>query len=94
VVFAVSATFLPLVCGALALPNKFPQVLIRFEHPAEMVGPTPGTMYLLNKTDAEFVLWDPHRRKVVWVPSRMLASAEIFESHTLGQMLSSEGAER
>jgi hypothetical protein len=95
VVFAISATFLPLEYGTLVLPNKFAQVLIRFENPAAVAAVPQGMMYLLNKTDAEFVLWDPRRQRVVWIPNRTIASADISESRTLSQILeSSKGAER
>ena len=35
-------------------------------------------MYLLNKTESEFVFWESDHQSIVWIPSRMLASAEIF----------------
>ncbi len=91
VVFAISLAWLPLVYGKLALPNKFPQALIRYEHLAEPASQQPASLYLLNKTDSEFVLWDAQRRKIVWVPSRTVASAEIFESRTLSQIIKSSG---
>jgi hypothetical protein len=87
VLFAISAACLPLEYGTLALPNRFPPALIRFEHPAEMAGAPPVAMYLLNKTESEFVLWDSYHRKIVWIPSRMLASVEILESQALSQII-------
>ena len=47
----------------------------------------PGVMYLLNKTDSEFVLWDPRRRSIVWLPNRTLASAEMLESRSLSELV-------
>ncbi len=91
-VFAISLLYLPLEYGKLALPNKFPQVAIRLEHPAQTAGQSASgeptaAMYLLNKTDSEFVLWDPGRRKIVWLPTRTVASAEISESRTLSEII-------
>jgi hypothetical protein len=111
-VFGISLLYLPLEYGKLALPNKFPQVVIRLDHPGQTAGQStagqstagqstagqstagqaaPGeptaAMYLLNKTDSEFVLWDPRQRKIVWVPTRTVASAEISESRTLSEII-------
>jgi SAM domain (Sterile alpha motif) len=89
VVFAISLAWLPQEYGKLALSNKFLQALIRYEHPAEPTSQPALTLYLVNKTDSEFVLWDAHQRKIVWVPSRIVASAEISESRTLSQIIRS-----
>jgi hypothetical protein len=89
VVFAISLAWLPQEYGTLALSNKFLQALIRYEHPAEATGQPALTLYLVNKTDSEFVLWDAHQRKIVWVPSRIVASVEISESRTLSQIIKS-----
>jgi len=89
VVFAISLAWLPQEYGKLALSNKFPQALIRFEHPAEATGQPAATLYLVDKTDNEFVLWDAHQRKIVWVATRVVASAEISGSRTLSQIIRS-----
>jgi hypothetical protein len=94
VVFAVSLAWLPLEYGKLALPNKFPQALICFEHSAGTTEQPAATMSLLNKTDSEFVLWDAGRRKIIWVPARTVASAEISASRTLSQIIKSSGETR
>jgi hypothetical protein len=91
VVFAISLAWLPLEYGKLALPNKFPQIAIRYEKPAEGAGGQAASIYLLNKTDNEFVLWDAAQRKIVWVPSRDVAAAEIFASRSLSQIVKSSG---
>jgi hypothetical protein len=91
VVFAISLAWLPLEYGKLALPNKFPQIAIRYEKPAEGAGGQAAAVYLLNKTDSEFVLWDAAQRKIVWVPSRNVAAAEIFASRSLSQIVKSSG---
>lgn len=87
VVFAISLAWLPLEYGKLALPNKFPQALVRVEHSAGPAGDPSRLMYLLNKTDSEFVLWDPQRHKIVWLPARTVASAEISASRSLSQIV-------
>ena len=86
-VFVISVAWLPFEYGKLALPNKFPQVLIRLEHAGEPGSAQPGVMYLLNKTDSEFVLWDARRRSIVWLPNRTLASAEMLESRSLSELV-------
>jgi hypothetical protein len=48
-------------------------------------------MYLLNKTDSDFVMWDARQRKIIWVPARLVASAEISAGRTLSQIIKSSG---
>jgi hypothetical protein len=91
IVFAISLAWLPLEYGKVALQPKFSQVLVRFEHSPGSAGQPSVTMYLLNKTDEAFVLWDARERKIVWVPSRALASAEISAKRTLSEIIASPG---
>jgi len=41
------------------------------------------TLYLLNKTDSEFVAWNASAHKVIWVPAGSQARAEILRMHDL-----------
>jgi len=91
IVFTISLAWLPLEYGKVALQPKFSQVLVRFEHSMAAPGAPPVTMYLLNKTDDAFVLWDDRQRKIIWVPSRALASAEISAKRTLSEIIASPG---
>ena len=91
-VFLVSIAWLPFEYGKLELPNKFPQVFIQLKQPHEDQLVKPGLMYLLNKTDSEFVLWDPRERRVLWVPNEMISSAEISESRTLSEVIRSSAS--
>jgi len=92
-VFAISLVWLPLEYGKLELLNKFPKALIHFEHSAETAGQPPVTMYLLNKSDSAFVLWDAERRQIVWTPNRTVVSAEISANQTtLSQIIKTSGA--
>lgn len=85
IMFVISSFFLPLVYGKFMLPNKFPGALVQLEHSAEIAGGNLR-MYLLNKTDNEFVFWDPSGQRIVWLPTRTVASVVFSESQSLHQI--------
>jgi hypothetical protein len=89
VIFVISLAWLPLEYGKVALQPKFSPVLVRLGGSPQAAEKPPGTMYLLNKTDNEFVLWDPRQRQIVWLPSRALASVDISAKQTLSQVIAS-----
>ncbi len=88
---ALALAWLPLEYGKLVLSNKFSQVLVRFEQPTVATSQPPATMYLLNRTDTDFVLWAADQRKIVWVPARTVTSAELSASRSLSEIIQSSG---
>ena len=91
---ALALAWLPLEYGKLVLSNKFSQVLVRFEQPTVATSQPPPTMYLLNRTDSDFVLWAADQRKIIWVPVRTVISAELSTSQSLSEILQSSGPAR
>jgi hypothetical protein len=91
--FAISAAlglaWLPLEYGKLVLPNEFSRVQLGFAAPKGATSHLDGTLYLLNWTDSDFVLWAARQRKIIWVPVHVVASAEISASRPLSEILKS-----
>jgi hypothetical protein len=72
---------LPMDYGVLKRPTVYPVLSIT---PGDAAIPQPdGTLYLLDRTDSEFVAWDASSRKVMWIPADSLARAEIVRMHDL-----------
>jgi hypothetical protein len=88
---ALALAWLPLEYGKLVLSNKFSQVLVRFEQSTVATSQPPATMYLLNRTDTDFVLWAADQRKIVWIPARTVTSAELSASRSLSEIIQSSG---
>lgn len=65
---------LPMDYGVLQRPTVYPVIRL---HAAATTGNGTDTMYLLDKTDSEFIVWDSIARKVVWLPAGGLEKAEI-----------------
>ncbi|UNK50345.1 hypothetical protein MNR01_04760 [Lysobacter sp. S4-A87] len=76
---------LPMDYGVLKRPTVYPVLSITASDDAGLdAAPTPGsTLYLLDKTDSEFIAWDATARKVIWMPSSTLSRAEIVRMHDL-----------
>lgn len=81
---------LPMDYGVLKRPTVYPVLDITAKADADAASaPAPGailpgaTMFLLDKTDNEFIAWNASARKVVWMPADELSSAEIIRMHDL-----------
>jgi hypothetical protein len=83
IIFLISCFLLTFVYGKLVVLNKFPAAIVQFERPTEM---TNKKLYLLNKTDNDFIFWEPSGRKVEWVPIRAIAGIEFSASESLSQI--------
>jgi Leu/Phe-tRNA-protein transferase len=75
IVFMVFLILLPMVYGVLMRPARFAHVSIESEN--RMLADRPAGLFLLNKTDNEFVLWDPARRQVLWIPKEGVKGARV-----------------
>lgn len=67
---------LPMDYGVLQRPTVYPVIRL---HGAATTGNGTDTLYLLDKTDSEFIVWDSVARKVVWLPAGGLEKAEIVQ---------------
>lgn len=75
IVFMVFLILLPMVYGVLMRPARFARVSIESE--SRMLADRPAGLFLLNKTDNEFVLWDSARRQVLWIPAEEVKGARV-----------------
>ena len=63
--------FLPMLFGILKHRIEFPTVTVTL--PKDLAGaPASGALFLLNKSESDFVLYDATERKVLWLPKDAL----------------------
>lgn len=76
---------LPMDYGVLKRPTVYPVLSLIADADAgvDAAGSPTATLFLLDKTDSEFIAWDASARKVVWMPADTLARAEIIRMHDL-----------
>ncbi len=80
-VLAMSVVTLPMIYGILVISNEYPAIRVITGDPG---GETRSSeLYLLSKTDNEFILWDSNNRKVLWLPLSSVRRAEIGRSKAL-----------
>ncbi len=79
--FLLSALMLPMAYGVLKRPARFPRIVADSE--SKILAGVQGEVFLLDKTDDEFVLWDAVARRVIWLPLDEVKSAEIGRSRFL-----------
>ncbi len=80
-VLAMSVVTLPMIYCILVISNEFPAIRLITGDPS---GTTRSSeLYLLSKTDNEFILWDSNNRKVLWLPLSSVRRAEIGRSKAL-----------
>lgn len=75
VIFLIYVLFLPLAYGTLLRPTRFPVVALTSESPR--LARVKGSLFLLHRTDSAFVLWDEQARRVLWIPSDQILTAEV-----------------
>ena len=78
---AMSLVTLPMIYGILIISNEFPAIRLTTDDPSG--APRSTELYLLSKTDNEFILWDNDNRKVLWLPLSSVRRAEIGRSKAL-----------
>ncbi len=80
-IFLTYTVFLPMTYGVLMIPVTFPRAELLT---AGGAGDLPGdtSFLLLNKKPEEFILWDPVRKAVVWIPARELRRATFTRGAT------------
>ncbi|QSX78524.1 hypothetical protein [Agrilutibacter solisilvae] len=77
---ALCLLLLPMDYGVLQRPTIYPVLRLVREPP---VAATPGRLFLISKTDGEFVVWDAVAHKVTWIPAGGISSAEIVQVRDL-----------
>jgi hypothetical protein len=71
---------LPMLYGVLQRQIRLP--VISLDSTSADVN-AADKLYLLNRTEREFVLWDAHARRVLWLPAAAVRSAQIRQVETL-----------
>lgn len=67
--------------GVLKRPTVYPLLNLTAGKDAEAWN--GETLYLLDKTDSDFIAWNASAHKVVWIPTNSQARAEILRMHDL-----------
>ena len=72
---------LPMLYGVLQRQIRLPVISLD----TTMTWPGSGAekLFLLNRTERDFVLWDAHARRVLWLPVGAVRSAQIRQVETL-----------
>ena len=68
---------LPMVYGVLIRTNRLPRIII---HAA---GAGDEKLYLLEKVDEAFVVWNPAAGTIAWLPTREVSGAELREDDVI-----------
>ncbi len=81
IIFMLYTIFLPMLYGVLNYQIKFPAINLSSDN--KMLLERSGNLYLINKTDGEFILWDCAQKEVLWIPQGEIKSAEIKQTEFL-----------
>lgn len=72
---------LPMLYGVLQRQIRLP--VISLDTTTAWPGSGAEKLFLLNRTERDFVLWDAHARRVLWLPVGAVRSAQIRQVETL-----------
>ncbi|GAO35410.1 hypothetical protein SCT_0796 [Sulfuricella sp. T08] len=72
---------LPMLYGVLQRQIRLP--VISLETATAWPGSDAQKLFLLNQTERDFVLWDAHARRVLWLPVTAVRSAQIRQVEAL-----------
>jgi hypothetical protein len=78
IIFMLYTIFLPMLYGVLNYQMKFPAINLTSDN--EILLKRSGNLYLINKTNGEFILWDCAQKEVLWIPQGEIKSAEIKQT--------------
>jgi hypothetical protein len=79
--FMIYSLSLPMTYGVLVRSTKYPVVTLNTTD--EKLTRGLGTLFLLNKSDKEFVVWDAQGRQLVWIPESEVKRADIRKVESL-----------
>lgn len=74
-VLGLYTVYLPMLYGVLVHPTSYNG--ITFPDAERVEKPATSPFFLLQKTNDDFLVWDPTRKKVLWIPKTDVKSAEI-----------------
>lgn len=73
--FIMYVLYLPLAYGVLVRPIRYPVVNLTSEN--KVLAEVNGPLFLLKKTEHEFVLWDFQGKRALWIPNEEIKAAEV-----------------
>lgn len=73
--FIIYSASLPMMYGVLWVSAEYP--IITFKSPDDTLTHGLGTLYLLSKTDTEFVVWDAQGKRLLWIPKDEIKWADV-----------------
>jgi len=79
--FFLSVLLLPMSYGVLKRPARFPTIVFDSHNKALSSG--QGELYLLDRSNDSFVVWDADHRHVLWLPRTQVESAQIGQRRFL-----------
>lgn len=79
--FSLSVLLLPMSYGVLKRPVRFPSIVVNSEN--SMLASVRGELFLLDKTEDQFILWEAGTRRVLWLPRDQVLSAQIGKPRLL-----------
>lgn len=79
--FMMCLMLLPMAYGVLMLPARFPRVTASIETP--MTADKASNLFLIAKTEQEFVLWDGANKRILWIPKERMKGLDIGEAEPL-----------
>jgi hypothetical protein len=74
-VFTGYTILVPMAYGVLVRPISYAMVSLKMNDKADTT--LARELYLLNRSDQGFLLWNPCTRRVLWLPKDGVASAEV-----------------
>jgi hypothetical protein len=72
---------LPMDYGVLQRSISYPRIALTLDE--KFAFPMPGPLFLLNRTERDFVVWDGSIRKVFWIPAGTVKRAELDGTYDL-----------
>jgi hypothetical protein len=79
--FVVYTVSLPMVYGVLVDPIEYP--VITLDSTDATLAQPSGKLFLLNKTDQDFVLWDSKGKRLLWIPKSEVRWAAVQQIENL-----------
>lgn len=73
--FSLSVLLLPMSYGVLKRPVRFPSIIVNSQN--RLLTSVQGEMFLIDKTEDQFILWEAKTRRVLWLPRDQVLSAQI-----------------
>jgi hypothetical protein len=73
--FMICTASLPMTYGVLWVSSKYP--IVTFSSGDDALVHGLGTLFLLSKTDTEFVVWDAQGKSLLWIPKNEIKWADV-----------------